>query len=766
MKDITDIPLQAENPYHFSAKRFTEMSNILRALRAPKQTKLVFQTLPKHMRRRAATQNPKRLPRRLRATHTAQFKKSGVPVKSKRPTRKYRRKPTNLRGEYAKRGTSPKPGWLETHLWHAKRFHMVSRWGYRLPWSPCDKSYRACYRANSKYCLMQDVSYLVTLQLTGPFEVLKAGLQKITSSMCGLTMTAKGYLDGRREGQVYLFKADQYPMGCLGSVTFFWLPPRDGKSSIWLSCHPAFVESVKEELRMVFELDTKDSQQRYQSALVDLQDMEREFNRFRLSGPLAQLVVSRALKGVTITDRQDLPLHAYLSNQMDIQRRQQEFLSTLQRCENVHQLPSSLICSVVVEDPRLNRPDGRQPIRDRVVASGSGYVTEIPDNLNESALFHPDVIQSVTQNVMSPGQYSKARNAASVVPGQRCRFENQMQACPIILIQRPGEQGRLGFNSGWDVLVPKGYGATFWLSFIMWGARAGGLREDFNTQREAKRHSFMPDTEAGRMEALVAQASSRDAYFRKPCNKRHNYIKLAVASPFLSPWRQLLREWQGNSEHLHVIRDRSILKALQEYMDGRTKSMPEDIRQSLGDALVPVTFSMSGRGSPGPNALICIPEASDKMPHKKSSSEIVYTEPLRRDPFEVLRKKCRQTHLQLLAKMRRKRLKAKRALQKTSTRKVTIAKPLTEKIIADQHRKMCDMWLPSSFESIRRQCSKETVGYCTTADFSFVEGSACGTGYVTFNGLLQNPQSPNRVLIRDTRSRQYRCATITVAHNS
>jgi hypothetical protein len=44
--------------------------------------------------------------------------------------------------------------WLETHIWHAKRFHMAQHWGYRLADFPNDKGWRACQRALTQYCIM------------------------------------------------------------------------------------------------------------------------------------------------------------------------------------------------------------------------------------------------------------------------------------------------------------------------------------------------------------------------------------------------------------------------------------------------------------------------------------------------------------------------------------------------------------------------------------------------------------------------------------
>ena len=75
---------------------------------------------------------------------------------NKRPSRKHRRRPKNLLAEYNRRQRNHV--WLETHIWHAKRFHMIEKWGYKLPWKPTDKSLRACYRASTRKCLIQVIN--------------------------------------------------------------------------------------------------------------------------------------------------------------------------------------------------------------------------------------------------------------------------------------------------------------------------------------------------------------------------------------------------------------------------------------------------------------------------------------------------------------------------------------------------------------------------------------------------------------------------------
>ena len=75
----------------------------------------------------------------------------------KRPSRRHRRRPGNLLQDYIRRQNTHV--WLETHIWHAKRFHMADEWGYRIPLHPNDKGVRAAYRATVHHCLLQVCMY-------------------------------------------------------------------------------------------------------------------------------------------------------------------------------------------------------------------------------------------------------------------------------------------------------------------------------------------------------------------------------------------------------------------------------------------------------------------------------------------------------------------------------------------------------------------------------------------------------------------------------
>ena len=152
------------------AGRIKSINSLYNDIVTTKSEMLLHQMLPNHMRRRAMSHNPKRLPLKYRQIHTNQMAKSGPSGKKKRPSRKYRRKPSNLLKEYLRR--KQKNVWLETHIWHAKRYHMKDLWGYKVPYAPTDKRYRASYKAAANHCLVQDISFISGIEVHGPSEVL------------------------------------------------------------------------------------------------------------------------------------------------------------------------------------------------------------------------------------------------------------------------------------------------------------------------------------------------------------------------------------------------------------------------------------------------------------------------------------------------------------------------------------------------------------------------------------------------------------------
>ncbi|XP_043193849.1 ribonucleases P/MRP protein subunit POP1-like isoform X2 [Amphibalanus amphitrite] len=224
-----------------TSERATEIQRLTDAIDNPNRTKMVYQRLPRHMQRRAMSHDPKRLPVRARQAFTEQRDLTQMKV-SKRPSRRHRRRPSNLLLEYNRRQREHL--WLETHIWHARRFHMVHRWGFKLPESATDKGFRAAYRATAHHCLVQDVSYLCQLELSGPQSALLSALTSLSAGGAG----SARLLSGRHQGRLLLRSSDP-PHRPLAPVSILW-GPADGapRRALWLWVHPAGYDAVRDAL--------------------------------------------------------------------------------------------------------------------------------------------------------------------------------------------------------------------------------------------------------------------------------------------------------------------------------------------------------------------------------------------------------------------------------------------------------------------------------------------------------------------------------------
>ena len=127
--------------------------------------KRAFQLLPRHLRRRCMSYNAKRIHRYLRPLNARQT--AGAPPKppdKSLRSRKHKRRPKYLLNEYERR--QREYVWLETHLWHAKRFKFASQWGFKVPKHPSDKGARAFHRNVSYVCAGMDLSYYRCFELS------------------------------------------------------------------------------------------------------------------------------------------------------------------------------------------------------------------------------------------------------------------------------------------------------------------------------------------------------------------------------------------------------------------------------------------------------------------------------------------------------------------------------------------------------------------------------------------------------------------------
>ena len=113
------------------ANRATELSHFINIIKSKPNTRLAFQKLRKHERRRAMSHNYYRIPLKVRYSSLKDRVSSGGETKDRSRCRKHRRKTKFMLQIYNKRKDKIK--WLETHIWHAKRFHMDTQYGFKVP---------------------------------------------------------------------------------------------------------------------------------------------------------------------------------------------------------------------------------------------------------------------------------------------------------------------------------------------------------------------------------------------------------------------------------------------------------------------------------------------------------------------------------------------------------------------------------------------------------------------------------------------------------
>lgn len=410
------------------------------------------------MRRRVMSHNAKRMPRSERQKHLNQMMKSGLPPKSKRPTRRYRRRPHNLLQEYNRRKLGKI--WLETHIWHAKRFHMTEKWGHKIANYSNDRGYRASYRAAAQHCMIQDISYYHCIELIGPGNFLIDTLKVHCKDE--LSFGAKIYLDGTREGSLTFFTRQGEPIGV---ISFIWRYNTSVNRTIWFWIHPALYKDILQELIASFQF------KKMSSGLIRLESkfnnntdcqmnlLAQNLNRFRLRGPLAISVITDTLRLPTLTanklmctlDGTKVQESWYDnwykdSHNLESFAAQSKSFTALSTLNSPSQLPRHSVLALTVLDPRFYLPKKRT----KKLLNSNHYTClhKLHYLSCHSPLWETTIRAELKDNHKSTNEINKLRSG-NLVPGvgNDIEFnEGIITKIPIILIQYPGSNSNSKSN--------------------------------------------------------------------------------------------------------------------------------------------------------------------------------------------------------------------------------------------------------------------------------------------------------------------------------
>ncbi|KAG0204946.1 hypothetical protein BGX33_008187 [Mortierella sp. NVP41] len=773
---------------NFAEARAFEINALHKAMESSRNAaaQRAFQSLPRNLRRRAASHNIKRLP-----------VESDPVKKGKKPDNRYKkRRPGTLEDEYLRRQGTKR--WLETHIWHAKRMKMVEIWGYKLAEHSNEHGIKSAYKSSHHQCILQDSSYNGCLEITGT----KKDISEVFTHMLDPTMptiASARYITGKRQYTTYLYENDSFPKNLIAPATILWkqephmendmdVDEQSRQGQLWVWIHPSAFETTKEKIQETISKTNK-------TDLVRVKDLENSLVMFDFTGPRSTALLKAVLQ----------------LSQADAASPYQEAHKTWETICNMRtssSLPPGIVLGLLVEDPRLTFPHKAEARPASIPAQQSRKAQEIitqwPETVARSGIWDAEGREQLL-STMTPESKLNERRAQNLVPGTKLMPTESDSKVPMLLIQREGKPqiqrapggGSSEFECGWTLVLPKGWAMPFWKSMVFAGARPGGLRErrsfHFETHQSCFPYDF-PNTAAYVVYAGETKKAGEEKYGRIPVAKRVNYAKLGVEDPFGAAWikslkagvmmlggedRSDLKEediWLlqtpkmvstlmdaaraaggSSAEMVSRLTVESLNLVMADCLQGLVKtaltpSLMKEPSARIDEALVRVGVDFLDRGTIGMNGMIyAIPE----------------------DQYKVW--------------AARVQLKGKRTLEGRPRKEKKVKSWVDSDSDDDEEEEEEDEATMDELE-MKRPPASTLLGYVTTGQYCYSEGKSYGIGCVSATGLarvieletkqrLEHPQGSGSsssckgnglkvpgmmVLIRSVRSKASRLAKLTI----
>ncbi|KAI7892348.1 NUC188 domain-containing protein [Mucor mucedo] len=682
---------------------------------------LAFQSLPRGLRRRAASHNLNRLPARLRAKAAREAHSSapGTPLIRKKV--KKIKPPGNIVQEFLRRQKSKK--WLETHMWHTKRMKMTDIWGHRIAARPNTKSVRVTYRSFTRLSIVHDASYMACIELAGHVDSIATVLNTLTDA--GLpSVTSERYIKGNRMGTTHLYEYMAYPTRLICPISFLWKPQT--KDTLWLWIHPAAINEALCFIKKAIE-ETKME--------VQLNDLREELLRFELTGPRSTSLLQSILDPVANKDSKGN-----------------------QTWKDLHQLRSSCslspgsVLGLVVNDPRLRFPQKVPPRNNQISIEEQQTIQKIlehwPSNVAETSIWDKSERDTLCEKKAS--EYAlNLRRQENLVPGTKLQPNPTDAQIPILLIQRGGPAyNKAGITQkplsshelveGWTLILPRGWGLPFWKSLVFAGARVAGFEDVRAMHFESGFPCFpqdYPGTRAFEVHRQLMKKEAEKVWEKRPPAKRVNFGKRGIEHPFECAFESLATVEHMEIDNAHnlpprptctliqgerLVRD-ILTDAFETTLETLTRQRGlegEKQTPQLDDALIKIRVKYIDRGKPAPYAMVYLLE--DYEEYDQCTFHIRHQSPLK---------------------------KSKRKLKELLEVQTDISK-----------------------KSIAIPEKPQHIGYITNGNFSLTLGYGFGVGACTVNGLkkmdaidaLQKRTMKKMVLVRNPSSLEVRAAQLEV----
>uniref|UniRef100_A0A915DT52 Ribonucleases P/MRP protein subunit POP1 n=1 Tax=Ditylenchus dipsaci TaxID=166011 RepID=A0A915DT52_9BILA len=714
----------------------------------------VLQRLPRHMRRRAMSHNIKRLPKMIRNMAMNAIKKA-TRHRKKPPSRKWRRRPSRLLNR--RNRVLRRFNWLETHIWHAKRFLMSDLWGYKLPIRSYQKGFRPTYRNAINSTAVFDQSYLECIQIES---------SKSQEEVC------RAALSGCLEMSVLIYMPKQYPRGFLGPGRFSWSTVNDiNRLQLWV--HPSIRSVVLNEIVEIFnakpsepieigDIEKKSSEvarRSFVSQHYTVSDLSHDLVRLQLVGPEALELLRRVLQLVSVEELSELGMS-------DFYRKSHEFWSKSVDGTQPGSFRNGSVISLIVEDPRLFLASKQKQDSIMKTRSSSSCDAPLPCTLFWDKHFRKRQLLKRYSNAELVKRRAEKLGALRSTPFK----------IPILIVIRNAttNRGTVSANRA-DLIAPGGTGLDFWLALQFADGRAAGLLDKIHLDFEAGLTSFPSDcgdSLAGLEFGQIDYATRMAKYLKKPFNRRINYQQsLHVQYPFSFEWKELVRAWNKDDRKKHVaeasdiyyvLRDRRVLISLSNWLDGKgDKSKAECILKEHSRALIPVKLQQLSRGTSKRLALIFSelmePIKMDELAQKENGNCVskIFPDyiPLQSEPGRKLISLNDMFPDEQSAKHQLNVKKREKRKSDVKRKKIEGVHPCASEQQIGEVRVEVSESLNTELISYENRCSRSVIGRIVRGDYSFVDARGISYGFcpAVALGNLQN----RLVMLRNVTSRLF-----------
>ncbi|KAK4229918.1 ribonucleases P/MRP protein subunit POP1 [Podospora fimiseda] len=551
----------------------------------------VFQSVPREMRRRTASHNVKRVPKRLRArawkemiednTPTVESRKrrprttrariraetikrlrylaekkkkqklqkksgdestkkigaKGTVIETRPPRPKIRRdmlnEPPKTDSKFKKRQINKT--WLPTHLWHAKRATMTEPskplWGFSLPLTPTAKCYRSTHRASGqKGVVVWDTSYMSTASLYGTSQ----GIERVLKAL-GLTQESlwgsrgQKWRSGLRKWTGVLSSQRGDSRRDIAPATIVWNPEPPARD---VEMDGSAAQTKKPQRQVLFRI--------HPSAFIEL--FEQLLKLVKMETPrlhvedLRYEIGSIELTGPGSTETLLGVLQPFHDTPDNLECHGQVFQS-LAGVTNPATLPKDALLAFSVKDPRLSFPPKRLRLPGDNGAALLETLTKWPVEENLKPF---DICNRESRYKASklPSQKTINRRKGSNPPGQPLQLAPTDPSIPVMLLaSRSSADGQA--QGTWTMLAPWKCIQAIWYCMMHYplttggNPRLGGLEEQRQIAFEHGTPWFpgdFPATNAGLNWELEQRLKRKRDWDRRPKGKRIEWNSLDLGA--------------------------------------------------------------------------------------------------------------------------------------------------------------------------------------------------------------------------------------------